>query len=114
MIVEAGGSSEGAGRRPRKGAPNEASPVGLDPNTSIGVPLAERFGDGPIVPNDEHPASSDLIPYWCFRPGGIFPRVHRPEHFLMFDRGLPTYRRCSRCGATVHLVTPALRRHFGH
>ncbi len=85
----------------------------LDPGTRIGKPEAERFGDGPVVPNDAHVPELDRIPYWCVRRGGVLPRVHQPEHFRMFDPALPYYLRCDRRGATVHLVTPALRRAFG-
>lgn len=59
-------------------------------------------GFAPIVPNDAWEPDDLAPPYWCVRPGGVWPRVHRPEHFLLFDPGLSAYRRCPRCGATIY------------
>jgi len=61
----------------------------------------------PVVPNDHWdriaPTPTEA-PYWCVKPGGVVPRVHRSEHFVIFDPGLPRYRRCSRCGFTVYVL----------
>ncbi len=74
------------------------------PATRIGVEVGpDRAGAGPIVPNEAWEPVEHGAPRWCVRPGGIIPRFHRIEHFLIFDPGLPAYRRCPRCGSTVYL-----------
>lgn len=78
------------------------------PDTIIGVEVGpERAvpdrGFAPVVPNDEWEAYDHQPSRWCVRVGGIAPRLHRPEHFVLFDPGLPHYRRCSRCGQTIYL-----------
>jgi hypothetical protein len=87
----------------------------LDPGTVIGTEVGPsraigRSGWAPVVPNDAHYPTPHEAPRWCVVPGsGIVPRRHRPEHFLIFDPGLPHYRRCARCGATTYQLPPALR-----
>jgi len=82
-------------------------PIGdLSPGTLIGVEVGpERAvpsqGFAPIVPNDAWESEDHSMPRWCVRRGGIVPRLHRPEHFLLFDLSLPSYRRCPRCGWTI-------------
>jgi len=84
--------------------------VSLSPEhsgTLIGVEIGpERAipseGFAPVVANEAWEPVDHSMPYWCIRRGGIWPRVHQPEHFLLFDPALPAYRRCPRCGWTVY------------
>lgn len=82
----------------------------LDPGTVIGTEVgparavpATDLGS-PVVRNDAWVPTEQTMTRWCLRPGGIVPRLHRPEHFIMFDPGLPRYRRCTRCGQTVYIM----------
>ncbi len=80
----------------------------LDPGTVIGEPEHSRAvpasGFAPVVANDEWESTDPAPPRWCVPRGGLVPRLHRPEHFVMFDFALPRYRRCARCGATLYVV----------
>jgi len=83
-------------------------PERLDEGTYTGVERGpERAvpgrGFAPIVPNEAWRPEDHTASRWCVRPGGIVPRLHRPEHFLLFDPSLPRYRRCVRCGQTIYL-----------
>lgn len=85
-----------------------------DPGTVIGIEVGPsraigHSGWAPVVPNNRHYPTPHDAPKWCLRVGGIVPRLHRTEHFLIFDPGLPHYRRCPRCGVTVYMLPPALR-----
>jgi hypothetical protein len=81
---------------------NEGTVIGVERGPERAVP---GRGFAPVVPNDAWDAEDHSMPYWCVRRGGIIPRVHRPEHFLLFDPGLPHYRRCFRCGFTVYVMS---------
>lgn len=72
----------------------------------IAQPSRTEHG-GPAIANDAHQPVDHGMPKWCVRPGGVVYRLHRKEHFLAFDPGLPHYRRCSRCGATVYVTRPS-------
>lgn len=72
----------------------------------VAQPARTEHG-GPAIPNDAHRPTDLDMPRWCVRPGGIAFRLHRPEHFLMFDPSLAHYRRCSRCGATIYVTRPS-------
>lgn len=90
--------------------PEPDPPEALEGGTYIGVERGpERaipsHGFAPVIPNEawEPAIPSHEASRWCLRPGGVIPRFHRPEHFLIFDPTLPRYRRCSRCGQTIYL-----------
>jgi hypothetical protein len=102
-------------RSPETGEWEEA-PVEVEPpeplggGTYIGVERGPARaipskGFAPVIPNDAwEPAIPDHTPSrWCIRRGGLLPRLHRPEHFLIFDPTIPRYRRCARCGQTIYL-----------
>jgi hypothetical protein len=79
---------------------NEGTVIGVERGPGRVVPTR---GFAPVVANDEWLPEDHTASRWCIRPGGLLPRLHRPEHFLMFDPTLPRYRRCSRCGQTIYL-----------
>jgi hypothetical protein len=90
--------------------PEPVPPETLEGGTLVGVERGpERaipsHGFAPVIPNDAwESAIPDHTPTrWCIRRGGLLPRLHRPEHFLIFDPTIPRYRRCARCGQTIYL-----------
>lgn len=76
--------------------------IGVERGPARAVPSK---GFAPVIPNEAwEPAIPDHSPSrWCVKRGGLVPRLHRPEHFVIFDPGLPRYRRCARCGQTIYL-----------
>lgn len=62
----------------------------------------DQRGVAHVVPNEVWSQHRRQPLRWCVRPGGIIPRLHRREHYVLFDPGLPYYGRCLRCGDTAY------------
>lgn len=67
-------------------------------------PDVPRF---PPVPNDSWRPASTRPGRWCRRSWCSIPRRHQSQDFVRFDPALPSYYRCSRCGAQAYALNAA-------